>query len=268
MRVELLRDAERERGWWLMVGASEQSFVDIDDPAHLEFEYVQLMSYVIETAFPEDLPLAALHLGGGLCTVPRWLADRYPGSTQRVAEASDEIAGLARSLDPNPAFVLDVIDAADALAGTAPASVDLLVSDVYTGPDTVLSVYPQPALAIARAALREDGLYVCNISDAKPFSLSKTVVVTLRSLFDDVVMLVEPTVLRGRRSGNVILGASQRGLDREELARRAAGGLVRARVLADGELDAFVGDTPIATEEAALPPSGESPAISLPRTAR
>jgi hypothetical protein len=167
MRVELLRDAERERGWWLMVGASEQSFVDIDDPAHLEFEYVQLMSYVIETAYPEDLPLAALHLGGGLCTVPRWLADRYPGSTQRVAEASDEIAGLARSLDPNPPFVLDVIDAADALAGTAPASMDLLVSDVYTGPDTVLSVYPQPALAIARAALRDDGLYVCNISDAK-----------------------------------------------------------------------------------------------------
>jgi spermidine synthase len=268
MRVELLRDAERSRGWWLMVGASEQSFVDIDDPAHLEFEYVQLMSYVVETAYPVDLPLAALHLGGGLCTVPRWLADRYPGSTQRVAEASEEIASLALSLDADPKFTLDVVDAIDAVAQTAKESLDLLVSDVYTGPDTVLSVYPQPTLSLAREALRQDGLYLCNISDAKPFSLAKTVVATLRTLFDDVVMLVEPTVLRGRRSGNVILGASQRTLERGELARRAAGGLVRARVLADGELDAFVGDTAVALAEADLPPSGEAPAISLPRVAR
>jgi spermidine synthase len=258
MKVELLRDTERPAGWWLMVGDSEQSFVDIDDPGHLEFEYVQLMSYAIEAAFPEDLPLAALHLGGGLCTVPRWIADRYPGSVQRVAEASQEIADIARSLDPKPPFVLEVVEAAAALAKAKRSSLDLLVSDVYVGPETVLSVYPQPALKVARRALRKSGLYVCNISDAKPFALAKTVVATLRSLFDDVVLLVEPAVLRGRRSGNIVLAASDLALDREELARRATGGLVRARVLADGELDAFVGDTALAVDETALPPSGES----------
>ena len=258
MKVELLRDAERPRGWWLMVGESEQSFVDLDDPAHLEFEYVQLLSYVIETAFPEDLPLAALHLGGGLCTVPRWLADRYPGSRQRVAETDEEIAGIARSLDPHPAFTLDVVEAAAAIGSAKRRSLDLVVSDVYVGPETVLSLYPQPALAAAREALRPGGLYVCNISDAKPFSLVKTVVATLRTLYADVVLLVEPPVLRGRRSGNVVIAATDRPLDRQELARRASGGLVRARVLADGELDAFVGDTPAALDEAGLPASGES----------
>ncbi|HEX3898664.1 MAG TPA: fused MFS/spermidine synthase [Mycobacteriales bacterium] len=263
MRVELLRDAERPAGWWLMVGASEQSFVDIDDPAHLEFEYVQLMSYVIETAFTEDVPLASLHLGGGLCTVPRWIAERYPGSPQRVAEASEEIAGLALSLDPQPKFDLVVTDAMDALAATAPGSLDLLVSDVYTGPDTVMSVYPLPALEAAHAALQDEGLYVCNISDATPFALAKTVVATLRAVFSDVVLLVEPAILRGRRSGNLVLAASDLALDRVELSREAAGGIVRARVMADGELDAFVGATGAAYVESQLPPSGESNVRSL-----
>jgi spermidine synthase len=263
MRVELLRDAERPAGWWLMVGASEQSFVDIDDPSHLEFEYVQLMSYVIETAFAEDVPLASLHLGGGLCTVPRWIAERYPGSPQRIAEASAEIAGLALSLDPNPKFDLVVTDAMDELTATSQGSLDLLVSDVYTGPDTVMSVYPLPALQAAHAALQDDGLYVCNISDATPFALAKTVVATLRTVFSDVVLLVEPAVLRGRRSGNLVLAASDLALDRADLARQAASGLVRARVMVDEELDAFVGSTGAAYVESQLPPSGESNVRSL-----
>ncbi|HVW82253.1 MAG TPA: fused MFS/spermidine synthase [Mycobacteriales bacterium] len=258
MRVELLRDAERPAGWWLMVGASEQSFVDIDDPSHLEFEYVQLMSYVIETAFPEDVPLASLHLGGGLCTVPRWIADRYPGSPQRVAEASEEIARLALSLDPAPKFELVVIDAMEELSATPADSLDLLVSDVYTGPETVMSVYPRPALHAAHSALQDEGVYVCNISDAAPFALAKTVAATLRSLFADVVLLVEPAVLRGRRSGNLVLAASDLAFDRAELARRAAGGVVRARVMADGELDTFVGAAAPADDESQLPRSGES----------
>lgn len=263
MRVELLRDAERPAGWWLMVGASEQSFVDLDDPCHLEFEYVQLMRYAIETAFPQDEPLAALHLGGGLCTVPRWVAERYPGSPQRVAEASAEIAGLALSIDPQPKFELDVIDALTALDETPAGTLDLLVSDVYTGPDTVMSVYPHVSLAAARAALQDEGLYVCNISDATPFALAKTVVATLRTVFADVVLLVEPAVLRGRRSGNLVLAASDLALDRSDLARFAAGGVLRARVMADGELDAFVGATPAAYDESQLPPSGESNARRL-----
>jgi hypothetical protein len=116
--------------------------------------------------------------------------------------------------------------------------------------------------------LSAGGLYLCNLSDAKPFALAKTVVATLRSIFDDVVLLVEPAVLRGRRSGNFVLAASDRPIDRGELVRRATGGVVRARVLADAELDTFVGDAAIAVEEAALPASGESPPVSLTRPLR
>jgi hypothetical protein len=72
------------------------------------------------------------------------------------------------------------------------------------------------------------------------------------------VLIVEPPVLRGRRSGNLVLAASDLPLDRAELARRAAGGLVRGRVMADGELEAFVGSAIAAYDETQLPASGES----------
>ncbi|HWC34639.1 MAG TPA: fused MFS/spermidine synthase [Mycobacteriales bacterium] len=258
MKFELLRDAERPAGWWLLVGGSEQSFVDIDDPSHLEFEYVQMMGDVIETMFPDDLPLRAFHLGGGLCTVPRWLADRYPGSRQRVVEADPEVARIAQSLGPMPRVTVVVGDALRAVERAKPASVDLLVSDVYVGPETVMSVYPQPALVAARTALRPNGLYLCNLSDAAPFALAKTVAGMLRGLYDDVALLAEPAVLRGRRSGNIVLAATDGGLDLAKLARRGAGGPLRIRLVAGDELDAFIGDAEGADDETALPRSGES----------
>jgi hypothetical protein len=84
--VELMRDAKRDDGWWLLVDGSEQSFVDTADPQHLEFEYVQMLAHLLETLFATDEPVAALHLGGGLCTVPRWLAARH--SANRPASPS------------------------------------------------------------------------------------------------------------------------------------------------------------------------------------
>jgi spermidine synthase len=258
VKLELLQDAERPGGWWLVVGGSEQSFVDLDDPSHLEFEYVQMMGYVIETVFPDDTPLRALHLGGGLCTVPRWLADRYPGSNQKVVEADAEVARIATSLRPMPPVELAIGDARQALEHTEPASIDVLVSDVYTGPETVMSVYPQPALAAARAVIRPEGLYVCNISDAAPFALARTVAGMLRGLYDEVAVMAEPGVLRGRRSGNFVLAATDSDIEMEELGRRAAAGPLRVRLIADDDLDEFIGSAEPVLDEDDLPRSGES----------
>jgi hypothetical protein len=36
--AELLADADRNGSWMLLVNGTPQSHVDLDDPAHLEFE--------------------------------------------------------------------------------------------------------------------------------------------------------------------------------------------------------------------------------------
>jgi spermidine synthase len=264
MVVELMQDLQRSSGYWLVVDNSEQSFVDLADPSHLEFEYVQMMAYLIEAAFPDDVPLTALHLGGGLCTVPRWLAELHPGSKQRVAENSPEIAEMARSLG-RLAQIADLVvtDAMELLEATPPGSLDLLVCDVYEGPDTVTSVFAYPALSSMHTALRDGGWYVCNLSDAAPFRLAKVVVATLKEVFGGLVMLAEPAVLRGRRSGNIVLGASDGELPLDALQRRASAGPLRARVLFGDDLQAFAGDAKPARDAVDLPESGESVGLRL-----
>jgi spermidine synthase len=260
MVVELMQDLDRPGGYWLVVDASEQSFVDLDDPTHLEFEYVQMMAYVIESAFPEDTPLTALHLGGGLCTVPRWIAELHPGSRQRIAENSPEIAAMVRSLgDLAPIADLVEADGLELLTDTDRGSLDLLVVDVYEGPETVVSVFTHDALKSAHQALRPGGWYVCNLSDAVPFALTKTVIATLHEVFRNVALLAEPSTLRGRRSGNVVLGVTDSDLPLEAIARRANSGPLRARVVAGEDLLDFVGDATPAYDVQSLPPSGDSP---------
>jgi spermidine synthase len=256
--VELLRDSERETGWWLMVGGSEQSFIDTADPLHLEFEYVQIIADVISATFEAQRPLTVLHLGGGLCTLPRWVAARHPGSSQRIAEHSKEIAGLAKSLGIPSGARIVLKDAAAVLSRARRGSADLIVCDLYDGPETVRSLFTTDALRRAQEVLTGGGLYVCNLSDATPFALSRVVAATLRDVYGEVVLLAEPPVLRGRRSGNIVLAATDAEIPLDDLTRRASSGVVRARVVADDDLADFAGNAAPAQSVDQLPASGES----------
>jgi spermidine synthase len=263
VKVELIRDALRDSGWWLLVGGSEQSFVDTADPTHLEFEYVQMMANVLEVMFPTDAPVDAVHLGGGLCTVPRWLAERHPGSRQQVAERSERIAGLSASIGDVAGTTVVIDEALAVLTACRPHRADLVVCDVYEGPETVTSLFAAPALNTAYRALRRGGLYLCNVSDAKPFDLSRVVAATLRSRFASVVLQAEPAVLRGRRSGNLVLAGSDRPIPVAAVSKQAAGTSVRTRVVGDDDLASFVGTATPVEDAAALPMSGESLGLRL-----
>jgi spermidine synthase len=256
VKVELLADALRDDGWWLLVDGSEQSFVAVDDPLHLEFEYVQMIAHLVDAMI--DAPVTALHLGGGLCTVPRWLAARHPGSTQTVIEHSAQIAAMSASLGQPPGVTVVIDDAAMAVARARTVSADLVVCDIYEGPETVTSLFTAESLRQVQAILRRDGLLVVNLSDAAPFALTRVVVATLRTIFPSVVMLSEPPVLRGRRSGNLVLAATAREIPVADLTRRGAGGPVRVRVVADDDLTAFVADAEAASSIDQIPASGES----------
>jgi spermidine synthase len=261
VKIELLADAKREGGWWLLVDGSEQSYVDVADPLHLEFEYVQMVAHVLDACFPTAAALAALHLGGGLCTLPRWVAARHPGSRQRVAEHSKRIARLAESLGEVPGVTLEVADAIDVVGRARRRSTDVVVCDVYDGPETVTVMFTAGMAGRVRGLLRPGGVYVANLSDAAPFAMSRVVAATLCSAFGSVAVLAEPPVLRGRRSGNLVLAATDTNDPTEvwaDVARRAAGGAVRSRVLVGEELEEFIGDAAPVESEAELPPSGES----------
>ena len=255
---ELLRDLDRDTGWTLMVEGAEQSYVDIEDPTHLEFEYMQHIAIVIDTVFVEAEPLSVLHLGAGACTMPRWLAATRPGSRQLAVEASARIIEAARPLGAVTGCTLLHDDATAQLQREQAGARDLVIWDLYDGPRVATATLTMRTISLMHDALREGGVVVLNVSDATPFDVVRPVVAALRMLFDDVALLAEPSTLRGRRSGNCVLVGATRPLPLPALRRAGAAATTRARVLDADQLADFAGDAVPPTEEQPLPEPDEA----------
>ena len=95
-QAELLRDLDRPNGWLLNVNGVAQSYVDLDDPTHLEFDYVRRIGDVVDCVAEQGHPLDVVHIGGGACTLPRYIAATRPGSRQLVLEADGPLVELVR----------------------------------------------------------------------------------------------------------------------------------------------------------------------------
>src|SRR3954470_11839011 len=255
---ELLRDLERDSGWTLMVDGAEQSYVDVEDATHLEFEYMQHMALVVDAVFDDGQSLSALHLGGGACTLPRWLAATRPGSTQTVIESSAQILEAVKPLGRITGCEIVLADAVEALERDPDAGRDLVIWDLYDGPRLVTSTLNVQTVQQMRRVLRADGLAVFNLSDATPFDVVRPVVAAVNVVFDNALLVAEPTILRGRRSANCVLVAADRSLPVPTVRRRAAAAATRGRVLAGEQLATFCAGAVPPTADGPLPEPDES----------
>jgi spermidine synthase len=265
--AKLMPDVDRERAWLLTVDGAPQSYVDLDEPEHLEFEYAQRLGHVLDTAAEPGRPLDVLHLGGGALTLPRYLAATRPGSRQHVVEADRGLLSLVTEHLPLPDGANITVHGADArawLESAPPDSVDILVGDVFGGSRVPAHL---TSVAYARAAervLRPGGLYAANLADGAPFAFLRSQLATFSAVFEELVMIAEPAVLRGRRFGNAVLVASHEPVDIAALSRRAAADAFPARVEHGPALRAFIGDaTPVRDEDAVASPEPPSGAFSV-----
>ena len=239
--AELFHDDDRPAGWLLSVDGVAQSYVDLDEPTHLEFDYMRVIGDLADLAAPPGEAITALHLGGGGCTLPRYLAATRPGSSQVVVEADDLLVAVVRRELGISGFRLRVGDARDSLGKVRPATSELVVSDVFAGSDLPRHCTTAEYVELVRRALKPEGTYIANIGDGPPFGFSRGQVATLRAAFEHVVVLAEPAVLRGRRFGNLVLAASDAPFQDKELAHRSARALGRVRLLTGGDVTAFAG---------------------------
>ncbi|MEV7729799.1 fused MFS/spermidine synthase [Streptomyces sp. NPDC087917] len=260
-------DVDRERAWLLTVNGAPQSYVDLDEPEHLEFEYVRRLAHVLDSAAEPGAPLDLLHLGGGALSLPRYAASTRPGSRQTVVEFDAELLELVAEhlpLEPSARVTVHAADARAWLEEAPAASADVLVADVFGGsrvPAQLTSV--EYARAAARV-LRPGGLYVANLADGAPFAFLKAQLANFGAVFGESALLAEPGVLRGRRFGNAVLLASDSPLPVEALARCCAADAFPARVVAGEALARFArGGRPVADADAVASPEPPAGAFSL-----
>ncbi|GHE09308.1 spermidine synthase [Streptomyces alanosinicus] len=259
--AKLMPDVDRERAWLLTVDGAPQSYVDLDEPAYLEFEYARRLGFVLDAVAEAGRALDVVHLGGGALTLPRYVAATRPGSRQDVVEADAALLELVVEHLPLPAgsgIALHTADARAWLEAAPDDSADVLIGDVFGGSRVPAHL---TTLAYARETervLRPGGVYLANLADAAPFGFLRSQLATFAGYFAELVLIAEPGVLRGRRFGNAVLVASHRPLDTAALARRAASDAFPARVEHGTAVREFTGSArPVEDTDAV--PSPEPP---------
>jgi spermidine synthase len=261
--VELRADRDRRRAWTLLLDGTPQSHVDLDDPTHLEFDYVRRLGHVVDLAAPSRRPLRALHLGGGGLTLARYVATTRPRSSQQVVEVDKALVELVRrELPPDRSWRLRVRtgDARSVVARLPRGAFDLVVMDAFAAARTPAHLASSEFLQAVTEVMAPTATYVANVTDGGALAFTRGQVATLQEVFAHTCVVADPAVLRGRRFGNVVLVAGHRELPVDRLAARAAGDRFPGRVLHGKELDRFRGSARAVTDAVAVasppPPDG------------
>ncbi|MFJ8864770.1 spermidine synthase [Streptomyces sp. NPDC102473] len=265
--ARLLPDVDRDRAWLLTVDGAPQSYVDLDDPGHLEFEYVRRLGHVVDRAGSPGEPLDAVHLGGGALTLPRFVAATRPGSRQDVAEADRGLVELVGEHLPLPEGAGVTVHATDARGWLEEApedSADLLIADVFGGARVPAHLASVEYARAAGRVLRADGVYAANLADGAPFTFLRSQLANFAEVFDELALIAEPAVLRGRRFGNAVLLASRAPLDIAALTRLCAADAFPARVEHGPALTRLIGGArPVRDSEAVASPEPPDGAFSI-----
>lgn len=215
--AEVVPDPDHSARLTLLVNGVPSSYLDLDDPGFLAFEYMQQMDAVV--AATTDGPLRALHLGAAGCALARcWDAGR-PGSRQLAIDIDARLVELVREwfdLPRAPRLRLRAQDAAAAVAGAHPGSYDVVVRDVFADDSTPEHLLTQQLAEQVATALRPGALYLVNCADRPPLERARRELATLAAAFGPdavedgrLALVAEPGILKGRRYGNLVLVAAR-----------------------------------------------------------
>lgn len=230
--AELVPDRDDPGGWSVLVNDVPSSYVHLDDPTRLDFEYMQWAAHVLDAVGEPGAAITALHVGGAACTLARYVAAARPGSRQTVYEVDAALVTLMRqafALRSVPGLRLRTADGLEGLS-TAPAGLaDVVVRDAFAGAEVPSHLSTVAFHCEVARVLTADGVYVGNVADTARIRESRVEAAAAFAVFDHVALVAEPAQLRGRRFGNVVLVASRAPLPEDVLVRKLAGGAVRAR---------------------------------------
>lgn len=238
--VELVHDPSG-RGVTVLLDGFAQSFVDLDDPGNLGFEYLHHMAAVIDSLPPGRLTVT--HVGGGGLSLPRYVEATRAGSTQLVLEPSAVLTAVIRRELPLPRrhrIRVRQVGGAEGIGGLPPARADLLIVDAFERGRIPASLVTTGFWASAGAILRADGVAMVNVADDPARRFLARLAAGIGLTFPHQALLGTHDVLKARRFGNSVVVASRQPLDVDELRRRLLRSPVPGGVLAGSSLGRLV----------------------------
>ena len=115
-----------------------------------------------------------------------------------------------------------------------------------------------------------------NVADGAGLAFARSQAATLAHVFAHVAIAADPSMLKGRRFGNVVMYASNDELPFDAMPRRLASDPAPAKLVEGDELRRFIAGAPVVTDATAVPSPppariiflSRSPAVTLRRSAR
>jgi spermidine synthase len=192
------------------------------------------------------------HVGGGACTLARYVAHVRPGSPQIVLEPDVGLTETVRARLPFGRGVrvrIRPVDGRSGVAALRDASADVVVLDAFHGGRVPPELTSREFVADVARVLRPDGVLLVNVADGPPVRYSRRLANTLATSLPHVLAVADPSVVKGRRFGNVVLAASRAPLPVVDIKRAAARAAFPRTVHAGPALTAFAAGAAVLTDD-------------------
>jgi len=214
---------DQSGGVTVLLDGHPQSYVNLDDPGLLSFEYMQHLAIAID-ALPHGR-LVVTHVGGAGLTLPRYVEHTRPGSPQIVLEPDGALTGAVRTQIPLPRrhrIKVRGVAGAEGLAALRDDSADVVVIDAFSNGQVPASLTGMSCAQHVARVLRPSGILAMNLADEPGLAHAYRVAATVAQALPQVGMMALHEVFKGKRFGNVVLVASDGTLPEQVLQRRAA----------------------------------------------
>jgi hypothetical protein len=245
--AKVVADPNRDGGRTLYLDQLRHSYVDLNDPTFLEFDYVKNFAAATNGMRPAGQPLDALHVGGGGLTMPRYLAATRPGSRNQVYEIDAAVVELDKKelgVRTGPDLAVTVRDGRLGVRDEPTDSKDVVIMDAFSGLSVPWHLTTREVIADVKRVLRPEGLYLVNVIDNGQALFAKAEIKTLQAEFAQVAVIAERDEFTGAAGGNFVLVGSDQPINVDKVAAGIGPGMEVRDQLTD-----FVGDAPVLTDD-------------------
>ncbi|MEO1055977.1 MAG: fused MFS/spermidine synthase [Actinomycetota bacterium] len=192
----------------LVLDDLRHSFVDLDDPTHLEFWYVDRIGDLIDEQPPG--PVDVVHIGGGALTLPRYVEATRTGSEQVVFELDGELIDIVeRALPLPPTEQIDIRteDARVGLTALDDGIADIVVGDAFSSRAVPWHLTTAEFADEIDRVLDDDGIYALNVIDRGEGRFVRAIARTLAERFE-VTVILGPNAAEGRLGNSLVLASN------------------------------------------------------------
>jgi spermidine synthase len=213
-------DESRTGGRTLVLDRMRNSYVDLDDPEHLEFRYMRLIADIVDTESPEG-PLRVVSIGGGGFTMPGYLNATRPGTSNIVLEIDGPLVEIGfRELALTDETEVIIGDARMSLQELPEDLADVVIGDAFSGASVPWHLTTVEFSRQIRRVLTHDGVYAMNVIDYGSREFVRSSAATLEEVFNHVALFAPRSFIDDPSGGNYVLAASGSPIDVAEIERK------------------------------------------------